>query len=239
MKSRTFSLAEALQFGFKKTIDNFGLFLSLLLTVVLVYIIRLGGIMLAIGYQVIQSMISEHPNVSLSPATFEMLFNAKLLTGLLVAYVLFKLVDGIVAMGITQITLNIYDYDKSSYNKLFSCINLVFQHFFASLFYICMVGFGLLFFIVPGVYLAIRYGFYQHAMVDKKLGAFSSLSYSAHITHNNKSDLFIFFLVIWLMNTLATSFFGIGLLLTIPITWLAQSYVYRRLLALPQAKASA
>ena len=227
-KLSTFSLAEALKFGFQKTIDNFALILALLATIIFVYILRFGGIVLVVGVHVIQSLVYQQPHAA-SLETFNDIFNLKILLGALIAYVIFKLVDGIIAMGVTKITLDIYDHDASHYARIFSCINLAFQHFFASLLYICMVSLGLLLFIVPGIYLAITYAFYQQAMVDKRLGTLASLRYSAQITKQVKGELFGFFLVIIFLNVLASSFFGVGLLITIPIMWLSTSYVYRKL----------
>jgi uncharacterized membrane protein len=94
-----------------------------------------------------------------------------------------------------------------------------------------VVAFGLVLLIVPGIILAIKYVFYDYLIIDKELGPLEALRESSRITGGVKWQLFIFMLLVFLINFAGILFFGVGLLLTIPATTIATAYVYRRLLA--------
>lgn len=76
----------------------------------------------------------------------------------------------------------------------------------------------------------LRYIFYSYAIVDKHLGARAGLRQSARITKGQRGALMRLMLVIVLLNMLGAFFFFFGLLITIPVTFLALATAYLRLL---------
>lgn len=221
-----FSIEQALRFGWQMTLDHIILFLCVILTGFLVNVIRFGGIILVIGAQVLTELAFVRPTMHEISTALGM----RLIIGAIIVFLLFKLVDSMYAMGTTRICLEMYDSGKSNYAELFSCMHLVFNHIIASLLYVTLVSFGFLLLVIPGFIWAIKYWFYQHAIVDKQMGPLEALSFSGQITKGQKGQLAIFLGILWSLNIIAGWAFGIGLIITLPLSFLAQAFVYRKLL---------
>lgn len=99
-----------------------------------------------------------------------------------------------------------------------------------SLIYGVLVGAGLILLVVPGLYLAVRYGLAGFLVADGRttdvLGAFRQ---SSELTRGQRWRLFLFGVVLLLINIAGGILFGIGLLVTVPMSAFAATLVYRRL----------
>ena len=102
-------------------------------------------------------------------------------------------------------------------------------YFIASVIVGVMVGIGFIFLIVPGIYLAITFGFFGYNIVDKEHGIVESIEQSAAITKAQKWDLFGFGVALFFFNLAGAIALGVGLLITVPVSMLALAYVYRKL----------
>jgi len=76
---------------------------------------------------------------------------------------------------------------------------------------------------------ALRFGFYLQAIVDKNLGPIEALKYSYHLTRQNTMSLFGLYLLSWLILLAGALALLIGLLWAIPTFWLASLIAYRSL----------
>jgi len=94
-----------------------------------------------------------------------------------------------------------------------------------------MVAIGTLIFVVPGVMVALAVGMYSYRIVDAKAGVIDSIKQSVAITRGHRWQLFGLALMMVLLNILGAIVVGIGLLVTVPVTMLAHAYVYRKLTA--------
>jgi uncharacterized membrane protein len=97
------------------------------------------------------------------------------------------------------------------------------------------VAIGFVFLIIPGIYLAITFGFFGYNIVDKEHGIMESIEQSAAITRAQKWDLFAFGVVLFFFNLAGAIALGIGLLITVPVSMIALAYVYRKLNGEPVA----
>lgn len=134
-----------------------------------------------------------------------------------------------VSLGIVFILLKIVEGKKAFYKDLFAKINLFLPFLFGSILssIIIVVGFFLL--IIPGIYFSLKFQYFTYAMVDKNMGPIDALKESGRITKGTKWKLLFFNIVLMLINILGIMAFGIGLLLTVPTTMLANTYVYKKL----------
>jgi uncharacterized membrane protein len=144
------------------------------------------------------------------------------------------IVNTIIYMGLTRITLRYCDKEKASFSDLFSCISLFFKYFFTSILYSLIVLGGTILLIVPGIIWALKYSQSLYLVVDKGMGPKAALRESARITMGAKWDLFLFGFLLALINVLGALCLLIGLFAAIPTTLIAGAYVYRRLLAYPR-----
>jgi uncharacterized membrane protein len=94
---------------------------------------------------------------------------------------------------------------------------------------IIIVGFILL--IVPGIIASLGLGFVPYVVIDRAAGPTDALKESWRITKGNKGRLFLFGLALLGINLLGMLALVVGLLVTIPVTWLAITHAYRTLSA--------
>lgn len=131
------------------------------------------------------------------------------------------------SLGVTRIGLNLVSGREFSIGMLFMGGKKLLPAIIATILYVVMVILGLVLLIFPGVYLAIRYGQYFSAMVDRNLGIMESFSYSSSITTNNRLNLFLLILLsiaIFIAGVIALC---VGLIFAIPVSWLMWIVAYR------------
>lgn len=131
------------------------------------------------------------------------------------------------SLGVTRVGLNIASGRDFSIGMLFGGGNKLLPAIGASLIFWAMVAVGLMLLIVPGIYLALRYGQYLTAMVDRNLGVMESFSYSSTITTGNRMNLFLLFLLSMAVALAGMLALCVGLIFAIPVVWLAWMVAYR------------
>ncbi len=139
------------------------------------------------------------------------------------------------SISIITISLMIADGKTPVWNDLFlkyGNYKVFLNYLIASILSTIIVGVGLLLLIIPGIYLAIRLQFYRFLVVDKEgIGPVMALKESWRMTENHTWNLFLFMLLVILLNFVGVLLFGIGLFVTVPVSILAYAFLYRKLLA--------
>lgn len=130
-------------------------------------------------------------------------------------------------LGITRFGLNFLSGKPAEIGMIFGEGALFLRSCGAAILFGLMVGLGLVLLIVPGIYLALRFGQYQTAIVDRNMGIFDAFRYSSSITQNNKMSLFGLSILLGLINIAGALALCVGLLFTVPLTWLAGLIAYR------------
>ena len=92
---------------------------------------------------------------------------------------------------------------------------------------IISIGFVLL--IIPGIIAALGLGMVIPLVIDGKLDALSALQRSWEVMKNHLLSYFVLGLVLVLVNILGACACGVGLLVTIPLSFLTLALVYRDL----------
>ncbi|MCL5432716.1 MAG: DUF975 family protein [Patescibacteria group bacterium] len=205
-----FSKKEAIKYGWEKTIKNLRFFIILAL------------ILFSISF--IPSFInaaltsSSEGGEYVGPATFSLILNFA-----------FWVLQMVVGIGLIKIYLRFIDSQEAKYSDLFSYYRLFFKYLAGSILSGLIVFAGFILLIVPGIIWAIKYQFVAYLIVDKNMGPIEALKNSGKITKGVKWNLFLFGLLLGLINIAGMLALGIGLFLTIPTTMLATAYVYRKL----------
>jgi uncharacterized membrane protein len=88
---------------------------------------------------------------------------------------------------------------------------------------------GLILLVIPGIFWAVKFSFSPLIVIDTKMGPVASMKESYAITKGNFWHLFVFWIVIGLINLVGVILFGIGLLITVPVSVFASIHVYREL----------
>lgn len=137
--------------------------------------------------------------------------------------------------GYTKMMLDYQRGNKLPLAELFSQFKHYWQVFFATILVGLIVGVGFLFFIVPGIYFALKYQFTIQLIIDKNLGFMDAMKESAKMTTGLKMSLFGFNLALFGIILLGAICLGIGVFVAIPVVWLAEVFMYRRLAGAPQS----
>jgi uncharacterized membrane protein len=87
-----------------------------------------------------------------------------------------------------------------------------------------IVGFILL--IIPGIYVAIRFGTLPYVFVDQKLGWKEALKESSRLSEGYRWNLFGFALLLVAINILGALLLLVGLLVSIPVSFIAAAMMY-------------
>jgi uncharacterized membrane protein len=200
----SFSKKAAISYGYSAMKKNFGFFVVILLTLVAANL--LPGI--------ISSSIS-HGRASL-PAFLVTLFGWGLQTT--------------IDIGIIGVVLKIYNKKSVKYKALFDYVYLIIPYFIASIIYSAIVVAGFILLIIPGIIWSIKFRFYPYFMIDRKMGPIDALKASSKLTRGNKWNLFLLGVLLGLINIVGVLLLLVGLFATIPISMMAETYVYRKLL---------
>lgn len=103
--------------------------------------------------------------------------------------------------------------------------------FLASILLMAGVSAGLCLFVVPGIALAIGWGFAFFAMVDQDLGPVDALSESWRLSDGRKLQVFVVGLLLGLLGLVGScATLGLGALVLLPVLTLAQGVMYHSLL---------
>ena len=92
-----------------------------------------------------------------------------------------------------------------------------------------MIGF--MGYVIIIAYLSLKTNFFTYFIVDKDMGPIDALSESLTRTTGLEFELFTIYAILALLNFIGALLFGIGLLFTIPFSWLVVSIIYTRYLS--------
>ncbi|NQU17823.1 MAG: hypothetical protein HQ564_07125 [Candidatus Saganbacteria bacterium] len=203
MANKKFSIGEALVYGWDKFKSNLGFFILLLLLI--------AAINFVLG--VIKAVAKGSP-----------------LFSFIVDFVSL-LVQLLIGLGLIKITLKLCDDQKPEFSDLFVDVSQFLKFAMASLLYFLAFIGGTLLLVIPGIIFGIKFAFYGYLMVEKNLEPLEALKMSAELTKGAMWNLFLFGLLIMIINTIGLLAIILGLFITIPITLVASALVYRKLLA--------
>ncbi len=214
MNNPELTISNAISIGWQKTKANYALVMGSAVV---------AGVILG-AFSILENIASflAGPN---KPDSTVVIFS---LIGLLVLIARLG-VQNLLQIGLTRIQLNVVDDKPVQFEQLFVAEGLFWRYLGASILVGLIVFGGLLLLIVPGIIWAIKYQFALPLVVDKKLDVITAIKTSGTMTKGHKGWLFGFAIVLGLLNIAGFLAFGVGLLFTIPITIMAQIYVYRQL----------
>jgi len=204
MATQKFSKSEAIRFGWNMMKSNLGFFIGLLVVVGLIYFIP----------DFIAELLKE---------------DAPILS--IIISIASWVLDMVIQMGLIRISLRFCDNEKGEFADLFSCFPLFFKYLLGLILYGLIILGGMILLIIPGIIWAIKFQFFSYFIVDKGLGPIEALKRSSAITRGAKWDLFLFGLLLGLINLLGAICLLIGLFATVPTAMVAMAFVYRKLLA--------
>lgn len=132
-------------------------------------------------------------------------------------------------IGFIKIVLKLVDGKKAEFQELWAYPQYFVNMVLSSIIYALILVGGFLLLIIPGIYLALRLQFYSFYVVDKNAGVTDSLKMSWNATKGKTLDIFVFMLLLIGLNILGALALLVGLLITIPVSFVAYTLFYRKL----------
>jgi hypothetical protein len=132
-------------------------------------------------------------------------------------------------VGLHVMALKSVDGEIPHVGDLFGSLERGPAYLLALSIYCLAVSGGLVFLIVPGIYLAIRYCLFAQVITDTSASALAALRRAAALAHGNWAPLGALFLIAFLLNIAGMALLGIGLVISFPVSLLAIAGFYRSL----------
>jgi len=139
------------------------------------------------------------------------------------------IVGYIFSLGAIYYSLLYADLKPVTFTAFFSKSHLILKYFLATIVYIICILVGLICLIIPGIIVAIRFSLYGYFIVDKEMGPIQALEESWNTVRGVGWKMLGFWLASILVNLAGLLCLGVGLLFSIPATWIAAALLYRTL----------
>jgi hypothetical protein len=132
-------------------------------------------------------------------------------------------------VGLHVMALKSVDGEIPHVGDLFGSLERGPAYLLALSIYCLAVSGGLVFLIVPGIYLAIRYCLFAQVITDTSASALAALRKAAALAQGNWAPLGALFLIAFLLNIAGMALLGLGLIISFPVSLLAIAGFYRSL----------
>jgi len=135
----------------------------------------------------------------------------------------------IITLGAINVALKYRDGEDVEFANMFDRFGLLAAFLAAAVLTKLAIGIGLLFLVIPGIVVAVRFCLTGFLVVNEELGPIEAIQRSVRLTDGFGIDLFLFGMLLLGINILGALALGVGLFVSMPVTILAAAYVYRHL----------
>ncbi|MBW4656116.1 MAG: hypothetical protein KME20_24210 [Kaiparowitsia implicata GSE-PSE-MK54-09C] len=139
---------------------------------------------------------------------------------------------GPLAAGWYYVTFRLMKQQVPTFNDFFLGFNNFLPLFLANLLVNIFVGIGMVFLLLPGIFLAVAYIFTVPLIVERRFDFWAAMETSRKLITKQWFAIFVFVLVLVLINILGALLLGVGLLVTIPLTSCAVAAAYEDIVGL-------
>lgn len=136
-----------------------------------------------------------------------------------------------IAASISTMTLclKLSERQTVDWNDIFQHWNLFIRWMLGSIAYGIAVLVGLIVFVIPGIMMAVRFSLWGYFLLDRNASPLQALDQSWNAVRGCSWKVFFFMIIVALINVIGFLCFGIGLLITAPLTGVAYALLYRKL----------
>jgi len=140
-----------------------------------------------------------------------------------------------VELGLLQICRALSDGKVPKFADTFAYLPLGTKFLAAQILYLFMVVIGLLLLVLPGVYLGVRYALFGFCFADGETNLLRCFQQSAILSKGATIGLLRILAALLVLNLLGASLLALGLFITVPLSVLVMTDIYRQLTAPPPA----
>jgi len=143
------------------------------------------------------------------------------------------IVSMLMTISLVALSFVIVDGHVPHYRNLlapFQNYKITLHYFLAMIMYILAIIVGLILLILPGIYLAIRLQFALYLVIEhENMRPTEAFKKSWEMTKGLFWKLFVFGIIFILVNIAGFLALGVGLIITLPVTMIAYTQLYRKL----------
>lgn len=120
--------------------------------------------------------------------------------------------------GFLIVAFKIIKQQATTFGDFFRGFDRFLPLFLANIVVSIFVAIGLILLVLPGIYLAVAYAFTVSLIVERRFDFWEAMETSRRIITKNWFTFFGLFILLFLLNLGGLLLFGVGLLVTIPVT---------------------
>lgn len=143
--------------------------------------------------------------------------------------VILTFVQLFIGLGFIKTMLLLIDDKPVEVADLFNNFRGFFSYALAYFLYIIAVMIGLFLFIIPGIFILIRFQFYPYFILENGDSSFAALKKSFFLSQNLTLELLLYGIAVVALNFAGVLLFGIGFLFTYPLTTMATAVIFKGL----------
>jgi hypothetical protein len=137
-------------------------------------------------------------------------------------------------VGLLQICRALSDGKVPKFAETFEYLPLGPKFLATQILYLLMVVIGLLLLVVPGVYLGVRYSLFGFCFAEGETNLLRCFQQSAILSKGAATGLLWILAALLVLNALGASLLALGLFITVPLSVLIMTDVYRQLTTQPR-----
>ena len=145
------------------------------------------------------------------------------------AHLAFFFIFAGIEVGFIQACFDLYDGKEPIFSDTFRHLSFGLKFLAGQVLYLLITTLGLTFFIIPGVYLGVRYILISFCQVSGAKNLTQSFQQSAMLSTGNSIRLLAIIAALVIFNVIGACLLGIGLFITIPLSTLVMTAVYKQL----------
>lgn len=241
MEMKRLTIYGVLQESFKKTFKHFLVCLKGLFVMFLVSFATLISVLLMNWSLITQikqqgSELAEHikacgENIFCLKTLF-LPFIASHSVMIIISLCVATVVAAWISFGAMRYFLAVYDTGTASIKQLYVPVRKMGRCLLAWLLYALIVGGGLVLLVIPGIYWAIRFSQFLYFIIDANMDVMQSLKMSWAATRGYGWQIFFLMIIIHSISRIG-SYTILLLLITIPLHFIVQACIYRKITATP------
>ncbi|MCW9707111.1 hypothetical protein [Fodinibius salsisoli] len=133
------------------------------------------------------------------------------------------------SLGFINVMLRLVDDEHVQVSDMFNNFRNFLSYFVGYFLYMLSIILGLFLFVLPGIFIAVRFMFYPYFILEENQSSFVALQKSYYLSEEMTVELFLFGIVVITLNIVGALLFGIGILFTYPLTTMATAVVFKSL----------
>lgn len=142
-------------------------------------------------------------------------------------HVAFLFVFSVLMVGIHKMALDVLDGQRPTLATLTRILDRGPSYLLALLMYLAVVGVGLLLFIAPGFYFAVRYSLFGQVLAATRASALEALRVAASVSDGRWWQLCCLLAAVVALNIVGAAVLGLGLVISFPVSILATSSFFQ------------